>query len=175
MVRQTTYYKRMNHATKIVTENALDQWSDMGFEDDYRVAAADLQDYYTRLMEDFCENYDEQWFALIATPAIQKTIDWEAVAEAVNNMLVDDIDQPNTYPYKKCSVCSERSSCGNYNDNKEWICEECGEEDDEKVPLTCRCGAETIWVEKYMISANASMVCDECGLRDERGEFAGFS
>ena len=137
MVRQTTYYKRMNHATKIVTENALDQWSDMGFEDDYRVAAADLQDYYTRLMEDFCENYDEQWFALIATPAIQKTIDWEAVAEAVNNMLL--------------------------------------ERQNEKVPLTCRCGAETIWVEKYMISANASMVCDECGLRDERGEFAGFS
>jgi len=127
----------MNHATKIVTENALDQWSDMGFEDDYRVAAADLQDYYTRLMEDFCENYDEQWFALIATPAIQKTIDWEAVAEAVNNMLL--------------------------------------ERQNEKVPLTCRCGAETIWVEKYMISANASMVCDECGLRDERGEFAGFS
>ena len=137
MVRQTTYYKRMNHATKIVTENALDQWSDMGFEDDYRVAAADLQDYYTRLMEDFCENYDEQWFALIATPAIQKTIDWEAVAEAVNNMLL--------------------------------------ERQNEKVPLTCRCGAETIWVEKYMISANASMVCDECGLRDERGEFAGFT
>ena len=127
----------MNHATKIVTENALDQWSDMGFEDDYRVAAADLQDYYTRLMEDFCENYDEQWFALIATPAIQKTIDWEAVAEAVNNMLL--------------------------------------ERQNEKVPLTCRCGAETIWVEKYMISANASMVCDECGLRDERGEFAGFT
>ena len=137
MVRQTTYYKRMNHATKIVTENAVAQWSDMGFEDDYRVAAADLQDYYTRLMEDFCENYDEQWFALIATPAIQKTIDWEAVAEAVNNMLL--------------------------------------ERQNEKVPLTCRCGAETIWVEKYMISANASMVCDECGLRDERGEFAGFS
>jgi len=40
---------------------------------------------------------------------------------------VDDIDEPNIYPYKKCSVCSERSSCGNYNDNKEWVCERCGE------------------------------------------------
>lgn len=78
----------MNHATKIITENAIAQWDDMG-EDDYRVEAADLKDYYTRLMEDFCENYDEEWFALIATPAIQKTIDWEAVAEAVNNMLLE--------------------------------------------------------------------------------------
>jgi hypothetical protein len=38
---------------------------------------------------------------------------------------VDDIEEPNVYPYKKCSVCSERSSCGNYNDNKEWVCESC--------------------------------------------------
>ena len=43
---------------------------------------------------------------------------------------VDDYDAPNIYPYKKCSCCSERSSCGNYNDDKEWVCEDCGSKDE---------------------------------------------
>jgi hypothetical protein len=38
---------------------------------------------------------------------------------------VDDVDAPNCLPYKKCSVCEERKSCGNYNDNKIWFCEDC--------------------------------------------------
>jgi hypothetical protein len=38
---------------------------------------------------------------------------------------VDDVDAPNIFPYKKCSVCNERSSCGNYNDLKQWLCEDC--------------------------------------------------
>jgi hypothetical protein len=127
----------MNHATKIVTENAVAQWSDMGFEDDYKAEAAELQDFYTRLMEDFCENYDEQWFALIATPAIQKTIDWEAVAEAVNNMLLerqneedDDAKSANSSTYgggcrRICRFCKEECSCWNYNSDHEVVCENC--------------------------------------------------
>ena len=47
---------------------------------------------------------------------------------------VDDIDAPNIYPYKKCSVCSERSSCGNYNDDKQWICESCNPESEDEKP-----------------------------------------
>jgi hypothetical protein len=38
---------------------------------------------------------------------------------------VDDVEAPNIFPYKKCSVCKERSSCGNYTDDKEWLCESC--------------------------------------------------
>jgi len=47
---------------------------------------------------------------------------------------VDDVDAPNISPYKKCSVCEERKSCGNYDDNKVWFCEDCfpDEEDEEK-------------------------------------------
>jgi hypothetical protein len=41
---------------------------------------------------------------------------------------VDDVDAPNTYPYKKCSVCSDRKSCGNYDNDKTWFCEDCYEE-----------------------------------------------
>jgi hypothetical protein len=37
---------------------------------------------------------------------------------------VDARDAPNIYPYKKCSVCGERKSCGNYKEN-DWFCEGC--------------------------------------------------
>lgn len=40
---------------------------------------------------------------------------------------VDDRDSPNIFPYKKCGICSERSSCGNYTDDDVWRCEDCGE------------------------------------------------
>lgn len=38
---------------------------------------------------------------------------------------VDDYDAPNVLPYKKCSGCGERSSCGSYNDERQWKCEDC--------------------------------------------------
>jgi len=38
---------------------------------------------------------------------------------------VDARDAPNIYPYKKCSDCGERKSCGNYKEN-DWFCEDCG-------------------------------------------------
>ena len=31
---------------------------------------------------------------------------------------------------KKCSICEETSSCGNYNEDHRWECEECGEADE---------------------------------------------
>lgn len=79
----------MNAATKIICEIAVAEWSDMGFEDDYRAEAKGLENYFLDLMEDFCDDYDQNWFALIATPAIRNTIDWEAVAAAVNKMLLE--------------------------------------------------------------------------------------
>ena len=47
----------------------------------------------------------------------QDCIEQEAEAEAEANAT-----------RKQCSVCSERSSCGNYNEDKKWICEGCEEE-----------------------------------------------
>ena len=38
---------------------------------------------------------------------------------------VDDLDAPNIYPYKECSDCSERKSCGLYDDDNKWFCEDC--------------------------------------------------
>ena len=40
---------------------------------------------------------------------------------------VDSRDAPNIYPYKKCSECGERSSCGQYKE-EDWVCEGCDTE-----------------------------------------------
>jgi hypothetical protein len=40
---------------------------------------------------------------------------------------VDDYDAPNIFPYKKCSACGERCSCGSYTTDKQWLCEGCCE------------------------------------------------
>jgi len=45
---------------------------------------------------------------------------------------VDDYDAPNIFPYKKCSACGERCSCGNYTTDKQWLCEDCYEEEEEE-------------------------------------------
>ena len=42
---------------------------------------------------------------------------------------VDDRDAPNIYPYKKCSVCGDRKSCGNYKED-DWFCEDCADGSD---------------------------------------------
>ena len=34
--------------------------------------------------------------------------------------------------WKECSVCSERKSCGTYNYDHEWVCEDCFVEEEEE-------------------------------------------
>lgn len=58
---------------------------------------------------------------------------------------VDDVDAPNTFPYKKCSVCEMRKSCGNYDEDKRWFCENCfveefGEEKEDEDYSKCLAG-----------------------------------
>lgn len=38
---------------------------------------------------------------------------------------VDDRDAPNIYPYKECTECGERESCGNYTEDNKWFCCDC--------------------------------------------------
>ena len=94
---------------------------------------------------------------------------------------VDDIEEPNVYPYKKCSVCSERSSCGNYNDNKEWVCESCAadadEEDNDNGVACKRCGDTTCEEDSHYncrllwnSNKTGKQICRRCvGEEDEGG------
>lgn len=45
---------------------------------------------------------------------------------------VDDRDAPNVMPYKKCALCGDRKSCGNYTEDNDWNCEDCYSEDEDK-------------------------------------------
>ena len=38
---------------------------------------------------------------------------------------VDQYDSPNVRPYKSCTQCSERKSCGSYDADCNWLCEDC--------------------------------------------------
>jgi len=50
------------------------------------------------------------------------------VSEESEEFNVDARDAPNIFPYKKCSVCERRGSCGLYREGV-WFCENCDEED----------------------------------------------
>ena len=66
----------------------------------------------------------------------------EPILNLYNEWRVDEYESPNVYPYKKCSMCSERKSCGCYQDD-EWFCENCAEEEEEDCrtkPCSCGCG-----------------------------------
>lgn len=41
---------------------------------------------------------------------------------------VDAPDAPNIWPYKKCYECEQRSSCGAYDSEHRWVCEDCSDE-----------------------------------------------
>jgi len=76
----------------------------------------------------------------------------EPILNLYNEWRVDEYESPNVYPYKKCSDCGERKSCGSYQDDC-WFCEDCAEEEctDENrcedcthcartKPCSCGCG-----------------------------------
>jgi len=71
---------------------------------------------------------------------------------------VDSRDAPNIYPYKKCSDCGERKSCGHYVDD-EWYCDECHLTDSDYYKCS-KCGCE-IDEEEYW-EGDCEYVSGEC-------------
>ena len=77
------------------------------------------------------------WIEIESHVDAQESIDWKRGGvlsvddydETVDGFKEDedDYDAPNVFPYKKCFECSNRSSCGNYNTDKQWVCEDCCE------------------------------------------------
>lgn len=86
------------------------------FNDPSEVFWAECGDYSKKhgvpLCQECCEDQQENW---------ETNSDDEEEC--------DGRDAPNIYPYKKCYVCGERKSCGNYREN-DWFCETCAEEED---------------------------------------------
>lgn len=72
---------------------------------------------------------------------------------------VDDVDAPNIYPYKECKSCGERKSCGNYDSDMRWYCEDCYQDDDEKQIYTCEECKDNI---DYNMTDQGSGICLDC-------------
>lgn len=98
----------------------------------------------TKTLEQFQNVYStiEEWYADL-TGARKSWVDdnWKSMmehfVEYADQSLketvedVDDRDAPNVFPYKECSECGERKSCGAYHEN-DWLCEDCGDEEEEE-------------------------------------------
>jgi hypothetical protein len=66
---------------------------------------------------------------------------------------VDEVDAPNHFPYKMCSECSERKSCGSYNRDMKWLCETCCAAQEH----VCRACGETMTHARF---EDGKMCCD---------------
>ena len=104
----------MNTATKMIAEIAVSQYEDLDF-CHYEIEEAQVRNFLRDLADEIlgCEVGPEdgefpEWTTLVATPAIEKTIDWEAVAQAV----ITDLKENET---ANCYGC-----CGIYLKHEEW-------------------------------------------------------
>jgi hypothetical protein len=85
--------------------------------------------------------------------------DEECGSEVSEEFNVDDRDAPNIFPYKKCSVCGERKSCGNYDDENNWYCENCAE--DEELAYDCEGCGQHLYITE-MAKCEERDLCAEC-------------
>jgi hypothetical protein len=69
----------------------------------------------------------------------------------------DEEEEDEDSTRKTCSRCSEESSCGNYNDDKEWICEGC-------FTLCDHCDARTVGYH----SGGYDVICLDCQKRYDK-------
>ena len=76
----------MPTATQIVKQLFLDWSSGLMWKTGDRYSAEDVKYYMEELVLDWPEAYDEDWYALIATPAIKATINWQDIADAENKI-----------------------------------------------------------------------------------------
>ena len=76
-----------NRATEIVLTNFIDILDSCGGNGWGRNVwnAMLVEDLYLTMMEDGSDDYDADWFALVATEGIRDTIDWNYCAEKGND------------------------------------------------------------------------------------------
>jgi hypothetical protein len=70
----------INAATLKMYQFTDDQFD--GLDDDHHldIDADSVREYWLKMLQDHSDCFDIEWFALIATPAIEKTINWNFIA-----------------------------------------------------------------------------------------------
>jgi rubrerythrin len=84
-------------------------------------------EYYESDFDDVLDRNGSDWTFWFFRFSDIKEAHYELLKDRENE--VDNVEMPNIWPYKLCSKCKERESCGNYTDEKVWLCEGCGEPD----------------------------------------------
>lgn len=79
----------MNRATEIVLEIAEGELLAWGFDADTVWSGDDIYNFFLQLMEDHADDYDADWFPIVATPSIRKTVDWAEIGKIVTQKNVE--------------------------------------------------------------------------------------
>jgi hypothetical protein len=74
----------MNPATLKMYQHTIDQYDSMGYDDGVLCSPEGLETFWLDMMEDFSEEYDADWYPLVATDAIRRTINWNFIAHKYN-------------------------------------------------------------------------------------------
>jgi hypothetical protein len=94
----------------------------------------ELEDRYVKGYKEYAWRWrgfklDTEWKISVWKNPMVEDSDEEDEEDEEDDFDVDNVDSPNILPYKKCSVCDDRKSCGSYDVNKKWFCEECYKEE----------------------------------------------
>jgi hypothetical protein len=82
----------INTATKIIKNSLVEGILAMiGDNLNYRhsFTAQDVMDWCDDCLENNCDEYDEDWFPIMGVPSAKMSVDWEHLADYINDTEVD--------------------------------------------------------------------------------------
>jgi hypothetical protein len=77
----------MNKATEIMLKWTIEFESGCTYERGVQFNGEDIEEQWNEHVYFHSDEYDKDWFALIATDSIRKTIDWDYIAKELPNHL----------------------------------------------------------------------------------------
>ncbi len=79
-----TTAKLANKATQMMLQWTMDFESGCYGRDDETYRGDEIRSQWQEDIRLYSDDYDREYYALVATPAIEKTIDWDWIAEEMN-------------------------------------------------------------------------------------------
>ena len=80
----------MNRATEIMLEWSIKFFLDgIGYDDDFKFSGEGLKEDWEDDIYNHSDEYDNEYFQLVATPNIAKTIDWNWIANELTKKIPD--------------------------------------------------------------------------------------
>lgn len=78
---------QMNTATIQMTRFLLDQYADISSDQERMIFTTEaIKDFVKRMTQDYCEEYDNEFFSLFWMDERSPCIDWQSITDAVQDM-----------------------------------------------------------------------------------------